>query len=108
MTEYKEFLEKGETEPNEIAISTNNWFGVSKTATMDKFLDDYIISGDDSHFVKSSDIQAWIDDNKLKITITKLAAELNKHCTINGIKVKTAFRKKVNNKIRFVAGLRLN
>ena len=101
-------MEKGETEPDEIATSTTNWFGVSKSFTMDKFLDDYEISGDESHFVKSTDIQAWIDDNKLKISICKLAAELNKHCTIREINIKTGFSKKINNKtFRCWMGVRL-
>jgi hypothetical protein len=108
MTEYKEFLEKGETEPDEIAVSTHNWFGVSKTATMDTFLDDYEITGNDMDYVKSSDVQDWIDDKKLKISITKLASELNKHCTINDLQIQTGLRKKVNNKtIRCWFGIKL-
>ena len=94
MSEYKNFLEMEDIEPPEIAIWNEKWFKVSKDATIADFLEYYEITGNSDDFIPSKEIQSWIDDNKLKISITKLAGEFNKYCAINKLETKTGCRKK--------------
>ena len=54
----------------------------AENTTINKFLESYEITNNVEHFTKSSDIDLWIKDNKLNISITKFSMELKKYCSI--------------------------
>ena len=75
---------KQEVEPLGVKNSKKEWI----ESTIDKnpvvnFLKDYEITNVETDYVKSKDIQEWIEKNSLGISITKFGRELNKYATLN-------------------------
>ena len=95
---YMNFRTNGElTEPIEVMKAKDDWIGVEKSC-IDTFLNDFELTGDKKDYVKSSDIEKWITDNKLGITMKAFSIKMVKYCAvqnINGIESKT---KKISGK----------
>jgi hypothetical protein len=89
ISDYLEFLHKGEpNEPNEMIQSKDDWFGLSKNSIINSVLEDFEFTGDVSDYVRSSDLIKWIEQKKLKITMTKLGLEINKYTKNNKLEDK--------------------
>jgi hypothetical protein len=69
-------------DPKEVIQGKKDWIDMESNYVV-TFLKDYEITNDENHYVLSSDVQKWIDDRKLGITITKFAKEFKKYCSIN-------------------------
>ena len=83
--EYLDFIERGrkEIEPAEVIVAKELYVGTEKSDIIEKFLNDYEITGNDADYVKSSDIEIWIQQSKLGISTTKWGLEMNKYCKIH-------------------------
>ena len=69
---------------NQLKLLTKKkeWIEQDKTP-ITTFLKDYNITDDVTDFIKSKDIQDWIDEKKLGISMTKFGMELNKYVVIH-------------------------
>lgn len=86
--DYTEFLEKGEPdEPEEVVVSKEMWFGISKDSIINSVLEDFEFTENEEHYVRAKDLKEWIKQRNLKITDTKLGMELKKYVTANGLNV---------------------
>lgn len=107
--EYLNFTNNGcvEDEPVEALISKQNWIQEEKSFVT-TFMKDFDLTDNVEDYVVSEDLQKWLDEKKLGISMTKLGMELNKHCKIN--KLENIFKKdkKVNGKTKKVwCGIKL-
>jgi len=66
------------------------------------FKNDFEITDNADDFVTSEDIQKWINEKKLGITITKFGNEMNKYCKINKLENVMSKPKKISGKTRRV------
>ena len=75
--------DKKEVEPEGVKNSKKEWIETTTDKNpVNTFLKDYEITNNETDFIKSKDIQEWIDKNKLGITITKFGRDLNKYATL--------------------------
>ena len=83
MRSYHKFHSNGRVEPVCTAIqqSTRDIVGCEANV-VDTWLCSYQITNDPNDYVLSSDIQKWLTDEKLGITVTKFGLELNRYCHI--------------------------
>lgn len=84
-------------EPADVIISKSNWVQVDKNV-VDTFKNDYEITNDPNHFVKSADIEQWIKSKDLGITMMKFSNELKKYAILNKHDCLINKNKKVNGK----------
>lgn len=90
---------KKENEPEGVKNSKKNLI----ESTTDKnplniLLRDYEITDNDKDYVKSSELQEWLDSKKLGISITRLGRELNKYAIINKLENLKSKDKKIGGK----------
>ena len=71
----------------------------SENTSVNKFLESYEITNNIEHFIKSSDIDYWIKENKLNISITKFTMELKKYCGIKKFNNVESKNKKIAGKV---------
>ena len=84
---YLKFIANGrvENEPEAVKLSKVEWVGDGgEHKTINKFLELFEITNDKSHFTPSSEIDLWLTNDKIGLTITKLSMELKKYCKIKG------------------------
>lgn len=100
MESYEKFMtddKRVETEPADIGKAIVNTFGES-----DDFItilqEDYNITGLESDFVLSSDLDVWIKEKKLAITMTKLGRDLNKYAELHNMEFLHNVIKKIGGK----------
>ena len=82
---YLKFYKSGSKEiiPEAVKNCKTEWVGdEAENTTINKFLETYEITNNVDHFTKSADIDLWIKENKLNISITKFSMELKKYCSI--------------------------
>jgi len=98
LKEYVEFKDDKfiENEPIEMIISKDEWIQDEKSYVK-MLTNDFELTNDTKDYVLSTDIQKWIDDNKLGITMTKMGVELSKHCKLNNLE-------HIRNDVKKVAG----
>ena len=61
-----------------------SWIGRETSISfVDHFLFDFDITDSEEDFVKSSEINEWIIEQDLGITVQKFTNELKKHCILN-------------------------
>ena len=90
-----------ETEPIQMITSKDEWIQEEKSyVTM--LTNEFELTNNPKDWVLSTDIQKWIDDNKLGITMTKMGVELNKHCKLNELKDIKSDVKKIGGKTKRV------
>ena len=65
---------------------------------IEKFLESFEITNIDTDFVRSRDIEEWIKEEKLGITMTKFAIELKKYIAMKGITNVVNKQKKLDGK----------
>ena len=82
---YLNFYKNGckENIPEAVKNCKTEWLGSeSENTSVNKFLESYEITNNIEDFIKSSEIDYWIKENKLNISITKFTMELKKYCSI--------------------------
>jgi phage/plasmid-associated DNA primase len=89
--------DKVEIEPAEVINSKKEWIEQDKTP-ITTFLKDYNITDDVTDFIKSKEIQDWIDEKKLGISMTKFGMELNKYVVIHKLENVVRKIKKIGGK----------
>ena len=76
------------------------WVGeASENTTINKFLESYEITNDVNDYVKSSDIEIWLKENKLNVSMTKFAIEFKKYCSIKKFSNVESKNKKIAGKV---------
>jgi hypothetical protein len=78
-------------------VAKESWICQDKNY-IDAFLNDYEITNEETDFVKSSDIEWWINMQDLGITMKKFGAELTKYATIHKLCNVYVKGKKINGK----------
>jgi hypothetical protein len=68
--------------PDESIRSKEEWI-TSDKSLIDTFQHDFEITNDEKDFVQSRDIETWIRNNNLGITMMKFASEMKKYAVIN-------------------------
>ncbi len=105
---YSKFLMNGEMEkPLCMRVAKDDWVGESSDPIV-AFTDNYEITNNPDDYVESNDIQKWIDEEKLGITMKKLAVDFKTYATINKFdNVEIGKRKKMSGKqIRVWTGIK--
>lgn len=79
---YNDYIVGGrnDVEPDDVVVAKELFVGTERSNVIDKFLQDYEITNDESDYLRSSDIEEWINSNKLGISPKKWAIEMTKHC----------------------------
>lgn len=77
---YNDIRINGRVEPQSISESKMEWFNVSKDCIINELLVDYEITNNPDDYVKSEDLESWINSKKLNMSMKKLANEFNKYC----------------------------
>ena len=98
---YSNYLKnkKLDIEPESVKAFKSEWVGDGgSNSTIIKFLESYNISNDVKHNTPSRDIEAWIKDENIGITIKKFSIELKKYCQINKLINVESKQKKICNK----------
>ena len=73
-----------DTLPEEVKNAKKDWIETTCNY-IEKFLESFEITNTDTDFVRSRDIEEWIKENKLGITMTKFGLELKKYIAMKGI-----------------------
>ena len=73
-----------EIEPESVKIGKLEWV-LEAEGFLVTFFKDFELTRDEKDFVKSSDIEEWIKQSKIGISMMKFAIELKKYLTINKI-----------------------
>ena len=95
---YLDFKQNGEPdEPAEVMKAKTDWVAQDKSV-IDTFIKDFEITDNANDWVRSSDIDAWIAEKKLGITMKKFGGELTRYCKINGIQNVESKPKKIGKK----------
>ena len=99
---------KLDNEPEEVKYFKSEWVGDGgSNSTITKFLESYTISNDikvikDKKEIDictpSRDIEAWLKDENIGITMKKFSMELKKYCQINKLNNVESKAKKISNK----------
>jgi hypothetical protein len=82
---YYKFIENNKLEviPDGVKNAKSEWVGDdADNLTINKFLEDYEITNDIVDYTTNKDIEEWIKDNKINISIIKFVMELKKYCII--------------------------
>lgn len=87
-------------DPEEVIQGKKDWIDSESDCVL-SFLKEYEITNirDNNNYVKSSEIQEWIDKKKLGITITKFGKELKKYCKIRKYDDVESDNKKLSGKV---------
>ena len=82
--EHMRFVDGGRklVVPADAIVAKESWICQDKNY-IDAFLNDYEITNEETDYVKSSDIEWWINMQDLGITMKKFGAELTKYAIIN-------------------------
>ena len=95
---YSKFLMKGEMEkPLCMRVAKDEWVGESSDP-MIAFIDNYEITNNPDDYIESNDIQKWIDEEKLGITMKKLAVDFKTFANNKHDKVEIGKKKRVDGK----------
>jgi len=80
---YSKFLLNGEMEkPLCMRVAKDDWVGESSDPII-AFRDNFIITNEATDYVESNDIQKWIDEEKLGITMKKLGVDFKAYVGVN-------------------------
>lgn len=107
--EYANFVKGGcvDFEPAEVLKSKSAWVKQEKSI-VETFKDDFEITDNKDDFVRSSDIQTWLESKKLGVTITKFGVEMNKYSVLNKHENIESKNKKIAGKVvKIWTGIRM-
>ena len=103
---YKNYLENGENEPDEIKQMKDEIIGVEDSA-INILLEDYEITNDENDYIESNILKEWLKSKNVSKTITKFGLELNKYCKIKKLENVISKVKKIKGKpVRCWIGIR--
>lgn len=93
---YMQYVDSGkvDVEPVDVIQAKKDWVGQEKSC-IDQFVDTFEITNNEEHYVKSSDIDEWIAQNKLAITMKKFSMEMKRYCEIKGFGLVETKKKKI-------------
>lgn len=99
--EYLLFNDNGriENEPIQVLKSKKEWVEEEKSY-INIFKNEFNITDNSDDWIESSHIQAWIDEKKLGITMTKFGKEMNKYTKLNSLENVISFDKKIGGKTK--------
>ena len=98
---YLTFFKNGKIEfiPEAVKNCKTEWVGEdSGNTTLNKFLESFEITNKPEHYIKSSEIEYFLKENKLNISITKFTMEIKKYCSIKKFSNVEGKVKKMNGK----------
>jgi phage/plasmid-associated DNA primase len=108
---YLTFYKNGRKEyiPDAVKNCKTEWVGEeAENTVIHKFIESFEITNDANHFTKSSDIEVWLKETKLNVSMTKFAIELKKYCSIKKYSNVESKNKKIAGKVPKVwIGIRL-
>ena len=96
---YVEFKQNGsvDIDPPAVLAAKENWIGNAESISfVGQFLFDFEITDDEEDFIKSSEINEWIVQQELGITVQKFTNELKKHCILKKFSNVRSKLKKLN------------
>lgn len=102
--EYLQFSDNDfiENEPIEAIMSKQSWIKEEKSFVT-TFMKDFDFTNDDENdYIVSEDLQKWLEEKKLGISMTKFGIELNKYCKIHKLENVYSKQKKVKGKVKQV------
>jgi carbonic anhydrase len=76
--------EQHDTLPQEVKNAKKDWIETTCNY-IEKFLESFEMTNIETDYVRSRDIEEWIKENKLGITMTKFGLELKKYIAMKGI-----------------------
>jgi phage/plasmid-associated DNA primase len=88
---------KFDTIPAEALYCKNEWISTDANV-VETFKEDFEFTSDKNDFVKSSDIEYWLTQQKLGVSMTKFTGELKKYITIHKLDIHNN-RKKIGGKL---------
>ena len=82
--EHMRFVDGGRklVVPADAIVAKESWICQDKNY-IDAFLNDYEITNEETDFVQSTDIELWINEQDLGITMMKFGIEITKYATIH-------------------------
>ena len=96
-----------ETEPAEVMIAKDEWVGQGATP-IDAFFEDFEVTNNPADFVRSKDIEEWLVEKQLGITMKKFGMEMKKLCIIRKYEnVKNEVKKIGGKPIRVWFGIKI-
>lgn len=96
--EYSLYKQNGlKPEPDEVLNAKTEWVG-EEANCIKSFLNDYEITNDANHYVKSNDVKFWLERKKFGISMEKFSKELKKYCSINHFENVFSKQKKIGGK----------
>jgi hypothetical protein len=90
---------KFDYEPIEVVISKDEWISNDKNV-IETFENDFEITNNETDYVRSEDIEDWIKQRDLGITMVKFGSEMKKHAILNKLENVINKYKKINGKTR--------
>jgi len=93
-------------EPIEVTQAKEDWIGTD-IGCISAFLQEYEITNDENDFVRSSEIQEWLEQGKFGITMKKFGMEMKQYSVKNKLEYVQTTVKKINGKlIRIWSGIK--
>ena len=103
---YKGRHNEFKIEPPEVTQAKEEWIGTD-IGCMSTFLQEYEITNNDNDFVRSSEIQEWLELGKYGITMKKFGMEMKQHTLKHKLDNVKSDVKKINGKlIRIWSGIK--
>ena len=94
-------------EPPEVTEAKEEWIGTD-VGCMPAFLQEYEVTNDENDFVRSSEIQEWLELGKYGITMKKFGMELKQYILKHNLDNVCNNLKKINGKpLRIWSGIKL-
>ena len=83
------------SEPQEVVQAKKEWFG-DDIGCLPVFQEEYEITDDINDYVMSSEIQEWLEEKKIGITMKKFGMEIKRYIMKNNLKNVRPDNKKIN------------
>ena len=87
---YLQFCKNGKKEliPDAVKNCKTEWVGEdAENTTVNKFLESYEVTNSTDDFIRSSDIELWLKDAKINISVTKFTMELKNIVALKSIQM---------------------
>ena len=98
---YLQFCKDGKKEyvPEAVKNCKIDWVGEgAENTSINNFLGEFVITDNEEDFIRSSEIDLWLKEAKLNISINKFALDFKKYCSIKKHINVVSKNKKLNGK----------
>ena len=92
-------LKKYDNDPLGVIQAKNDWIGTEATC-LSQFCEDYEITDDPNDYVLSNDIETWIKEKKLGISMKRFGMDLKLYIVKNKLENSESKVKKTNGKTK--------